>query len=226
MFQVFLDDYKTNLLDSDDIRIVEKQFPVHLVMVGILLTLVLVYIGVQVIAFTLNLESYGLSTILLVVILVFSIVAIIRVDKQGRSLKEESIWKHQVRIVVLKRMLEEKKYTLNGQAGVEWLIEECRERLDNTSIGNHSRSTLNRSFDKIVYPIIAFLCGYISNYLAFSKVLGEATTVVSAIGLSVLILVMIFPVALDLMNQDLYALDILLDDLLYLKGSEDYNDLK
>lgn len=226
MFQIFLDDYKSKLMETDEIHRAEKQFPANLAIVGLMLLILLAYCGVQVLSVTLNQELQRMSTFLLLALLVVSVIAIFQVEKQGKRLKVESAWKHQVRIVVLKNLIRDKKYSLNGQAGVEWLIEECKERLGNASIGSRYRSTLNRSFDKVVYPILAFLCGQITNYLSFTKVLGKATTLVAAISLSILVLIMIFPLALDLMNQDLYALDILLDDLLYIKGSEEYNHLQ
>ena len=224
MFQFFFDDYRSSLIETDEINQVEKQFPANLALVGLLLSLVLVYSGVQVLAVILGRDMHGISTLLLLVLLVVCVIAVARVDEQGRRMKEESVWKHKARIEILKKLLSEKEYGLNRKAGVDWLIQECGERLSNSSIGSHHRSMLNRSFDRIVYPIIAFLCGQISNYLTFSRFLGDATTIVATISLAVLILVMLFPIILDLMNRDFYALDILLDDLLYLKGSEDYNN--
>lgn len=97
---------------------------------------------------------------------------------------------------------------------IDLLIQLC-----NQDVFALNGSAASRLFDRLLYPIIAFGLGQITNQLLFLNTIGNVTIIVITIIMLVLLIIMVFPLTVDLMNRDKIVLAQMLEDLRYIQGS-------
>lgn len=219
MFDQFFKSYKSALSEQRgdssalEIPLINK---ILVGTVGITLSGYLCTLGLTILT-AVNLSF--ISTAFLLLLLIAGILSILEINRQMKNEEGGDVSSRKMEIDLLIQLCNQDVFALNGSSGLEWLILECSERLDNSTVGVHNGSTASRLFDRLLYPIIAFGLGQITNQLLFLNTIGNVTIIVITIILLVLLIIMVFPLTVDLMNRDKIVLAQMLEDLRYIQGS-------
>ncbi len=129
--------------------------------------------------------------------------------------KDERFKRYNDRLTGLKELLNEQKYDLYNKAGIEWLIECSRIKINGGSI-NKLLSSFKNFFQLIVFPITTLTFGVVISDISYTDAITYAVSVIMVIGFLAIIFMSVQYVYEMVFEHEKEICEYMLNDLTYL----------
>lgn len=214
MFYYFIEEYRkiyqekyafSDLLKK--LKLIEKVLIVLLVLLG----------AISIMSLKVENNIYRLTILLMFLIL--GIISYLSQKKWNKLNKTYLIEYKENKITPLTKLLEAKECQLDSIDGIEWLVAMCDRRLNESSLSAQLGKPFVNFFQKLLLPIIAFICGSVVTSVSIEEKIYLSVLLICILMIILGIWYMIYPVAISIIDKDKRMIEVLRNDLLYLKLS-------